>query len=114
MPLYEYAYDDNGERFEEYQSITAEALVERNGRACHRVPQLPRMHTAYGEGNNCEPIKMLSIALDNEADIAEFRRRNPGTEVSSDRRSPDFGVPVVRSRSEKLKVLANEGFMEKN
>jgi hypothetical protein len=57
---------------------------------------------------------MLSIALDNEDEIAEFRQRNPGVEIESDRSKRNFGVPIARSRSQKLSILKNENFVETN
>lgn len=115
MPMYDYRFTDPaGGTFEDYQPITADALTEKDGRPCERTVSVPKVHTAYGEGNRAKPIKMLSIAVDNEEEVDEFRRRNPGTEISRDRASPDFGVPVVKSRKEKLRVLKAEGFVETN
>lgn len=115
MPMYRYRYtDEAGGEFEELGRMKDPALATHEGRPCERVPQLPSVRTQYGEGSHTDPIKMLSIAVDNEADVDDFRRRNPGTEISRDRSSPDFGVPVAKSRSEKLRVLEREGFMETN
>lgn len=115
MPMYDYEYtDQTGGTFSEFQRMTEEALSEHNGRPCRRRISAPAVRTQFGAGNRCDPIKMLSIALDNEPEIDDFRRRNPGVEISSDRRNPDFGVPIATSRSQKLKILKNEGFVEKN
>lgn len=115
MPMYPYRYtDEPGGTFDEFQRMTDPHLTEKDGRPCERTVAPFKAVTAYGEGNHCDPIKMMSIAVDNEDEIAAFRERNPGTEISSDRRSRDFGVPVVKSRSEKLRVLAREGFVETN
>jgi len=116
MPCYEYAYEDvsTGETVELYQTMAepAYAVHPETGRPLRRVPQLPRVHGQYGEGNGCEPIEMLSIALDNEDEIAAFRQRNPGATISGRRGDPLFGVPIAHSRGEKLRILDREGFQE--
>jgi hypothetical protein len=65
-------------------------------------------------GAFAKPIEMLSVALDDEQGIREFKQRNPDVECSMDRSSPHFGVPMARTRQEKLSVLKNEGFAENN
>ena len=115
MPLYDYQYTDAfGGEFEVFQHIREETLTEHAGRPCKRTVQRPKVRTKYGEGSNTEPIKMLSIAVDNEDEVDDFRRRNPGVEISRDRRNPLFGVPVASSRSQKLRILKAEGFAEQN
>lgn len=125
MPLYTYAYTDQDdhlspgedrETVDLFQHIREDAYTTHpeNGRPIRRVPQLARAHTKYGEGNGCRPIEMMSIALDNEDEIAAFRQRNPGVEISSRRSDPLFGVPIATSRSEKLRILDREGFIETN
>ena len=61
-----------------------------------------------------KPIEMLSLALNNEHEIAYFRQRNPTADISNDRNSPVFGVPLAHTREEKLRILRNEGFEELN
>lgn len=124
MPIYVYAYTDDidistgAERptVELYQSMDEPHYTHHpdNGRPIRRVVQCPHVQGNYGEGNGCKPIEMMSIALDNEDEIAAFRQRNPGTEISDRRGDPLFGVPVVKSRGEKLRVLDKEGFQETN
>lgn len=113
MPLYSYKLAD-GSVVEEFQHMSAAPLTEIAGQKAERTVQKPKVRTQYGEGSNTKPIEMLSIALDNEDEIDEFRQRNPGTEISRDRRSASFGVPIAKSRTEKLRMLKNEGFVETN
>lgn len=113
MPIYTYKLA-NGETREEFQRMADEPLTVIDGQPCERVPHLAAVRTQFGEGNSAEPIEMLSIALDNEYDIDEFRRRNPGVEVSRNRRDPRFGVPIALSRNEKKRILKTEGFVEQN
>lgn len=115
MPLYDYRFtDEQGGDFTEVQSIHADALITKDGRPCEKTIQKPRVRTKYGEGSGTSPIEMLSIAVDNEDEIDEFRKRNPGVEISRDRRDRNFGVPIATSRSEKLRILKAEGFVETN
>jgi len=115
MPMYSYRYTDaEGGEFDDFQRMADAAHTTYNDRPCERTVQKASVRTQYGAGSGTDPIEMMSIALDNEGDIAEFRKRNPGTEISSDRRDRNFGVPIARSRSEKLRVLAMEGFVETN
>ena len=58
-----------------------------------------------------KPIEMFSVAVDPE-DISAFRQRNPGVDVAE--KGPLTGVPIARSRTEKLSILKNEGFHENN
>lgn len=115
MPLYAYKYlDGEQERFEEYQHIHEDALTEHEGRPCERTVQSFQPHTRYGKGTGSNPIEMLSIAVDSEEEVDAFRERNPGVEISRDRSSRVFGVPIATSRSEKLRILQREGFAETN
>jgi len=115
MPMYDYRFiDAEGGQFEDFQPMTSDALTERGGRPCERMIGCPAVITQYGAGNSCDPVQMLSIALDNEYDIRAFRERNPGVEISDQRADPRFGVPIAYSRGEKDRILAQEGFVDKN
>lgn len=61
-----------------------------------------------------KPIEMMSVALDDDAAIADFRERNPTAEVSSTRGHPLYGVPIAHTRQEKMEILTNEGYAELN
>lgn len=60
------------------------------------------------------PIQMHSIALVHADDIEAFQHRNPEAEISTDPRHELYGVPIARTRSQKLAILEKEGFVEKN
>jgi hypothetical protein len=60
------------------------------------------------------PIEMHSVSMAHPDEIEEFRRRCPGVEVSSDPTDDLYGVPIARTRREKLAVLDAVGFEEKN
>ena len=76
---------------------------------------MPRVYgTAHRTGTFATPIEMLSVAVDSPSEIADFRKRNPGVEISHDRADPNFGVPIARTRKEKMAILRSEGFEERN
>lgn len=114
--MYEYRYDDaQGGAFETFQTMREEALIEHQGRPCHRVPPTSfRAETRFGKGNGCKPIEMMSIAVDSPEEVQAFRQRNPGVEISDVAGDPLFGVPIAKSRREKLRILEKEGFVETN
>lgn len=115
MPMYSYKFTDPaGGVFEEFQYMREDALVFKDGRPCERTVQAFKAVTNYGEGSGTNPIEMMSIALDNEDEIDDFRQRNPGVEISRDRRDRNFGIPIAKSRKEKLRILDREGFAETN
>jgi len=115
MPVYAYTYtDEQGGTFDEFQQMRDDVLVEHMGRPCERLISLPSIRTQYGKGSGTKPIELYSIGLNTKSEIQEFAKRNPNTQISQDRRDPLFGIPVVKSRSEKLRVLNNEGFQEKS
>lgn len=113
MPIYQYRCRECGHEVEEYQSIHDEALTRCpscEAEAYGRVPTVP--HTDMAEFH--KPIEMHSIGLCHPDDIREFKRRHPDVQMSDDPSHPLYGVPVARSRKEKLAVLKAEGFEEKN
>lgn len=59
-----------------------------------------------------KPIEMMSIACQ-PGEIAEFQRRNPDAQISTNPKDPLYGVPIARTRQEKLAILDREGFLEK-
>lgn len=112
MPLYTYRLADGSTR-EVFQHIRDDALTEIDGQPCERVPSLARAFTDDGAGTgNRTTRKLFSLAVDSVEEVHEFRRRNPGVEISDDPNHPDFGVPIVHSLQEKRKVLDNEGFVD--
>jgi hypothetical protein len=115
MPMYSYAFDDNsGDGFDIFQHMSEDVLTEHEGRPCHRTVQMFRPITCYGKGSGSDPIEMLSIAVDSPGEVREFRKRNPGVEISDFLSDPLFGVPIAKSRSEKLRILKTEKFAETN
>jgi hypothetical protein len=56
------------------------------------------------------PIEMLSIACNSFEEIREMQKA--GIDCSDDPDSENFGVPIVKSRKEKLTALKVAGFQE--
>lgn len=112
MPQYDYVYEDTGESFIEFQQMKEEPLTEHNGRPCRRTVSSFTPQTRYGKGNRCNPIEMMSIAVDSPEEVAAFRQRNPGVEISDRAGDPLFGIPIAKSRSEKKAILATENFVD--
>lgn len=115
MPIYSYRWTDaQGGTFDEFQKMVDDPLSEYRGRPCERTIHRAAVRTQYGAGSGTNPIKMLSIGVDSIEEVHAFRRRNPGVDISDNPNDEDFGVPVARSRTQKLRILANEGFQETN
>lgn len=56
------------------------------------------------------PIEMFSIASEDPAEIR--RMKEAGVEVSDDPTREDYGVPIARTRKDKLRALKAVGFVE--
>lgn len=113
MPMYTYRCDNCGKVDDAFRSIENRNRIHRCD-CCEGV-----LIRVFNPGSTRvlmkefhKPIEMMSIAVDNESQIREFQIRNPGVMISSDRRSPVFGVPIAHTRLEKLRILKNERFEE--
>jgi putative FmdB family regulatory protein len=111
--MYKYACEKCQHEFDEFQHMSDEPLTdcpECGEIALVRVPQrCGSLNREYQK-----PIEAYSIALDDEDEIRAFQVRNPGTQISTDRSDPLFGVPVIRTRAEKKRVYKQEGVVETN
>lgn len=81
---------------------------------CHalaygRVPTRPHVEKEFAA-----PIEMHSIAATTPDEVEDFARRCPDIEMSRDPSDPLFGVPIARTRKQKLAALDAVGFEEKN
>lgn len=107
MPLYEYKCADCSHADDEYQNMREPPLSycpRCSGSQYERQISRPSgaMIREYDR-----PIEMHSIAPVTASEVQAFKRRNPGVEFSRD------GAPLARTRQEKLRILRNEGFVEK-
>jgi putative FmdB family regulatory protein len=113
MPMYSYLCSHCGHSSDEFQKMSSDPLVicpECGNHTYARVPTLP--HTDLKEFNT--PIEMFSIAMNDDDEIREFKRKCPDVEVETDPRHPNYGVPIARSRKQKLDALEAMGFTERN
>lgn len=116
MPMYEFVCEQCG-HCDDYYRTMGDAWQEAPCPMCG-VP-MHRDYRAEAAGPHLDkaftnPIEMHSIAVTNEEDIKAFKHRNPDVEIGTDPNRDDYGVPIARSRAEKLRILKQEGFEEKN
>jgi len=103
MPLYDYKCRECGHECEEYHSIHSDlTLCPVCGEDAYR--RVPVTTSGAMERQYQKPIEMHSVATDNPAEIRSLR--DAGVEVRD-------GVPIARTRKEKLTVLKKMGFREK-
>jgi putative FmdB family regulatory protein len=110
MPCYEYKCASCQFADTEYQHIHDNPLVECP--ECHKPTyekQVSRVHSSMREFS--APIEMFSIACNTTEEIQEMQKA--GVNISDDPENPLFGVPVARSRHEKLKALKVAHFVER-
>lgn len=112
MPIYCYRCEACGHEVEEYQSIHDVAFLRCPKCAATevygRIPTLP--HTDIKEFQT--PIEMYSIAMNSDEEIRGFAARCPGVDVSADPEDPLYGIPVARTRQQKLHALKAMGCTE--
>jgi len=98
---------------EEFQHITDEALTdcEKCGArgSLHTVPTAPHTQLEYHK-----PIEMFSIGLTDDEEILAFKGQCPDVDVSMDPSDEMYGIPVARTRQQKLQALRAVGFEEKS
>lgn len=112
MPIYSYACPC-GHADDEFQKMSSAPLTDCpkcNGKNYHRVPTIP--HTNLIEFRT--PIEMFSVACNNDEEIREMQRKVPGLDISTDPRDEMYGVPIARTRAQKLAALEVAGFVETN
>jgi hypothetical protein len=95
----------------EFQSLMDETIP-----VCCQLPMLRDYVAETTEGRRPTqmfrtPIEMYSIAL-NPEEIGDFKRRCPDVEVAES--GPMMGVPIARTRQQKLRALKVMGFEERN
>lgn len=108
MPIYEYTCSACGHADSEFQKMSSDPLTicPKCGQPAYtKQVSLP---SGAMEKNYFAPIEMYSVALDNDHEIAEFKRRCTSGEVdiSTDQNDPMYGIPIARNRRQKLAILA--------
>lgn len=112
MPVVEYQCHGCATVYTEYFKLQSWPYPEhiackrcKNHRA-HKIVSRP--HSDMIEFH--KPIEMLSIACNSFEEIREMQKA--GIDCSDDPDSENFGVPVVKSRKEKLTALKVAKFVE--
>lgn len=113
MPIYPYQCSACNYGKDEYQKMHEPHIVvcPDCGRETYKR-QVCQVHTDLKEFHR--PVKMNSIAVCSLEEVRELQRTCPGIEISDNPDHPDFGVPIARSRAEKLRILSSVGWEEKN
>lgn len=113
MPLYDYKCRTCNHEATEFQKMASEPLHVCP--ACYQptyCKQVSLPHTDLKEYHT--PIDMFSIAMESDDEIREFMRKAPDVEVCTDPDSDVYGIPIARSRHQKLQALKAAGYVETN
>lgn len=113
MPLYDYVCDNcKRSTIDIYHpmSFTGTVICQACGAEMHKIPAVsraraPEFHT---------PIEMYSVALNDDGEIAAFKQHAPDVDVATDPADPMYGIPIARTRHQKLQALKAVGFTEKS
>lgn len=61
------------------------------------------------------PIEMYSIAMQTRKTMEDFKKKAPDVDLEMDDfNDPMWGIPIARTRHQKLQALKAAGFQEKN
>lgn len=113
MPRYDYACSSCGHAAEEVHSIHLDSLT-----ICPKcqdpsyAKQIAQVATDLREFHT--PIEMYSIALNDDEEIKAFKKSAPDVDISTDQADPMYGIPIARSRKQKLQALKAMEFTELN
>lgn len=113
MPRYDYACSSCGHAAEEVHSIHLDSLT-----ICPKCQkpdyskQIAQVATDLREFHT--PIEMYSIALDYDEEIKAFKKLAPDVDISLDQKDPMYGIPIARSRKQKLQALKATEYTELN
>jgi len=114
--MYEYACP-HCEHTESFFRSMSDSKADQSCPQCGK--QMTRDYAAEAAGPHLDreyhkPIQMHSIGLTTREEIDDFRRRNPNATISDDPNDELYGVPIAHTRAEKLRILEQEGFEERN
>ena len=112
MPMYPYQCQTCNHEEDEFQHMREDHLTVCP--ACgsdtyDRQVSLP--HTDMKEFH--KPIEMYSIGLTDDEEIKAFKRQAPDVYVDMNPKSELYGVPIAKSRKQKLSALAATGCVER-
>ena len=111
MPMRAFTCWECGVTKQHFQSLLDESLPKCpcGGKSFrdYSAERTDRRHTGVYE----KPIEMFSVACSSPEEIQELKQKCPDIEVAMD--GPLMGVPIARSREQKLRVLKAVGFEER-
>ncbi len=117
MPIYSYRCQSCNHADDEYRLMKdADAIGDMiECPQCHaptyqRLVSLP--HTDMIEFHT--PIEMYSIAFNDDDEIAAFKRTCPDVDIATNPDDPMYGIPIARTRKQKLEALRHVGYVERN
>lgn len=115
MPLYDYTCALCGHKSVEFMRMCSAGEAPKVECKCCQYPmtrQVAMPHTPMQE--YATPIEMFSIAMSSLEEVREFKQRCPDVDCNDDMDHPDFGLPIARSRHQKLQALKAAGYAETN
>lgn len=110
MPIYNFTCPNCSNVTEEYMKMMSVSVVFCSECKLPMVKVPSLVHTDLKEFY--KPVELLSIAMEDLDQIRDFKQRCPDVDCSDDPNSPDYGVPIARSRKAKLQALDAAGFTE--
>lgn len=111
MPIYEYECEACGHEDDEFQFMHDDHLTicpKCQMAEYKRRPSLP--HSDMIEFH--KPVELYSIALNDDEEIRAFKRKAPDVHVETDPRSEMYGIPIAKTRKQKLDALEAMGHVE--
>jgi putative FmdB family regulatory protein len=115
MPIYEYECTECSHADDEFQKMSSPPLTRCPKCQSETYRKLISCPSGAMEQGFFKPIEMYSIAMDNDDEIRDFKRRCTSNEidVSTDQNDPMYGIPIARNRRQKLAALEASGFQER-
>lgn len=111
MPLYEYRCTECGHADDEFQHMKEEHLTQCP--ACDAATYRRQVSVPHSDMVEfAKPIDLYSIGLNDDEEIAAFKRKAPDVHVETDPRSEMYGIPQAKNRKQKLAALAAMGYVE--
>lgn len=111
MPTYQYRCDGCENSFEAFRTMkdeSPEKCPKCTGTETTRVPCVPNTDMREFQ----VPIDLHSIGMTSLEQVLEFKRKCPDVECSDDMSHPNFGLPIARTRKQKLAAYKAVGFVE--
>lgn len=114
MPIFDWRCGSCDHTAEEYRKIGESAPVE-NCPVCGKLEYIKQIGLPSTDRKAfSKPIEMYSVALDTDEEIKAVRDKCPDVKISMDQNDEMYGIPIAKTRNDKLKVLKAMGYVEKS